>query len=315
MKIKSLTFLFTVLLSLSLYANEQANNQLFNAIYAVDIEGVKSAIDSGADINAKDYASFTPLARAIALGEKDLIDILLKKEASLYLLDPYGNNALQMAIAYNRIELMETLLSDYKMNPNGKTNTLLLPLLTKGITPEAIRLLAQFGANVNAVIETTPSLSQITPRGARRDTREENQRWEYFSIRKKTILQVYVSSGFSLESIRALIDVGADVNTKVNPGITALHLTVERQNQVPGDEVARLLLERGADPKAKAKVGRFKWNKESVPYHHRHRSKNGGWWVYKKHGVVEETPAKRALRHRKFALATVLATYLPPSCY
>lgn len=311
MRINFFAILFAVLFSLSLYANEQANNQLFNAIHAVDIEGVKSAIASGADINAKDYASFTPLARAIALGEKDIIDTLLKKEVSLYLLDQYGNSALQVAIAYNRIELMETLLSDYKMNPNGETNsnTLLLPLLTKGITPEAIRMLAQFGANVNAVVETTPSYSQITPHGARKDTTPDHSRWQDFSIREKTILQVYVSSGFSLESIRALIDAGADVNTKIQPGITALHLTVERQNQAPGDDVARLLLERGADPKAKAKVGRFKWHKNGTPF------KESGWWIGKKTHVVEETPARRAFRHGKFALATVLTTYRPPPCY
>ncbi len=213
---------------------------------------------------------------------------------------------------------METLLSDYKMDPNGEANTLLLPLLTKGITPKAIGVLARFGANVNAVVEITPSYSQITPNAAKRGITEKHDRGQNFAIREKTILQFYVSSGFSLKSIEALIDAGADINTEVQPGITALHLTVERGNQVtvPRGHVAKLLLERGADPKAKAKVGRFQWHKQGPPYGRRHNHPNGGWWIYKKHnGVVEETPTGRALRHGKFALATILATYRHPPCY
>ena len=59
------------------------NNDLMLAIQNNDINKVKDLISKGADINYKDIDGFTPLMRATARGNEEIVKYLLDKDAKI----------------------------------------------------------------------------------------------------------------------------------------------------------------------------------------------------------------------------------------
>jgi len=231
-----------------LIASLPLEKQLFNAVQSNNVEAAKKAIEAGAEVNARDKDSWTPLHEACydghtglvrllieagadvngdnwgetplhivcSSGDLNMLRLLLKApEKDLNAQDPdNGNTPLYVASRYGFVDLAEALL-DHGACANIENNNGDTPLhgaCKYGYTPTA-RALLDHGADINA---------------SNRDD--------------QTSLHVACVQGH-INVIDMLLKRGADVNIKDNCGDTALHLMSWGNNTA----IAALLLDHGVD--------------------------------------------------------------------
>ena len=97
----------------------QKDQALFDAISSNDMGGVKAAIQNGANVNAKDFDTWTPLLKAAFKGELDIVKLLLDQHADVNACqDGTFGTSLNIAAAYGYMELARILL-DHHANING----------------------------------------------------------------------------------------------------------------------------------------------------------------------------------------------------
>lgn len=98
---------------------DQLNQQLFKAVYANDIEGVKQAIQEGANVNAGDDEGTTSLHWVAFTGYTEIAKLLIEKGALVNIEDEYGWTPLQWAKSIN----VETLLKQHgRVDGNADDN-------------------------------------------------------------------------------------------------------------------------------------------------------------------------------------------------
>lgn len=85
---------------------DQLNQQLFKTVYVNDIEGVKQAIQDGANVNAGDEEGITSLHWVAFTEYTEIAKLLLEKGALVNIEDDNGATPLQWAKSIN----VETLL-------------------------------------------------------------------------------------------------------------------------------------------------------------------------------------------------------------
>ena len=91
---------------------ENFNSQdIFTYIYNDDIQSVKNYIDSGYNLNIKEYTGITPFIYATINNNIEIVKLLLNAGADIDKQDNYGNTALIAATFYNNIEIVELLLN------------------------------------------------------------------------------------------------------------------------------------------------------------------------------------------------------------
>ena len=101
------------------------NNELIEAAKAGNYEIVKTLIEKGADVNAKDELEITALMWASAWGRTEVAKLLIKNNADVNAKDSNGWTALMKASVNNNFETSELLLekgADVNARDNyGKT--------------------------------------------------------------------------------------------------------------------------------------------------------------------------------------------------
>jgi len=106
-------FLFS-LLSLLLpqtQTNQALNYQFFEAVRKGDAAAVTSALDKGADVNAKFRYGATALFKAAERGHKEVVAVLLARGADVKVKDTfYGATAMTWALDNNHLEIVRMLL-------------------------------------------------------------------------------------------------------------------------------------------------------------------------------------------------------------
>ncbi len=100
------------------YDQQSAKNDvLFLASYMNDTQVASTALQYGADINARKHLEETPLMIATRCGYKKMIQYLLNNEATIDLKDQYGHTALFFAAAEGHASTVSLLL-DRTLNLN-----------------------------------------------------------------------------------------------------------------------------------------------------------------------------------------------------
>lgn len=207
------------------------------AVYRVDYELVDALIARDADLNVRNEFGSTPMAQAAELGDGRLVEMLLAADAEPEGANPDGQTALMLAIRTGETAVVEMLIdagADVNTVESFRNQTpLMWAAAASRNAGETVRLLLAEGAEVEPRSLYLDWPNQITA----------EPRAQYRPVGGLTAL-LYAARGGCFDCVGALIDAGADVNRPTPEGITALMLALDNDH----NEVARLLLDRGANP-------------------------------------------------------------------
>jgi len=222
-------------------------SSLQSAAFMGDLAKVKTFLDAGAGVNAKNVASVTALHAAASAGHKEVVEFLIGKGADISVSLRNGQTPLHWSASGGSREIVELLISR-GADIDAKDKNKVTPLHTaaeQGNTDVAMLLVAK-GADVNAKDKWvwTPlhyacwknhneTADFLLAKGA-----DVNAK----ALQVATPLHVAANRGHS-DLVELLIAKGADVNAKNNDGKTALSLAREQEHE----EIVGLLRNHGAE--------------------------------------------------------------------
>ncbi|HMF16934.1 MAG TPA: ankyrin repeat domain-containing protein, partial [Gemmataceae bacterium] len=192
----------------------ERNDTLRSAVREGDLPVVQALLDGGADVNAKDEVGTTVLMHAVLDADLGVVKLLLSKGADA--------NA---------------------QNKNGAT-----ALLWALHDPGKVKLLLDHGAKIP---EEAVFVAASIPGGSR-TLKLLADRGANLKVSKGgfTLLGA-ASRGGDLDTIRFLIDYGADIGARTKSGYTALYGAASWPDNAA---MVSLLLDHSADPKTKVRI-------------------------------------------------------------
>jgi len=128
-----------------------SSDPLIDAARSDDLQTVTTLLRQGADVNAREEDGTTPLAWAANHSNLPLVEFLLSKGANPDLTNELGVGPLSLAITNGSTEIVKVLLNT-RANPNIARESGETPLMTAARLGqvEVMRLLLSRGANPNA---------------------------------------------------------------------------------------------------------------------------------------------------------------------
>ena len=272
-------------------------NRLLKALAEADEVKAAQLVDQHADLNAHDDTGATPLMWAAQRGNLELTMRMLKAGADPNLRDSEDLGPLQVAIGVRATEVALQLIAhgaDAKaVRDSGETVLMtaartgqldvMKQLIARGADvnayenefhqtalmwaaghPEEVKLLIDHRADIHAHSKVWEVTSTIyTPRARPHDATPGLHEGEYVSEKGGQNALFFAVQQDDLESAKALVAAGIDVDERAADGSTALLLAVYKWNSGPGGRcdmhdypvsfrpnvaIANLLLDRGAAP-------------------------------------------------------------------
>jgi ankyrin repeat protein len=230
-----------MLLTAPVYAQEapsgDGSTPLHWAAYRDDLAGVDRLIRGGANVSAANDLGATPLWAASLNGSVPIVKRLLEAGANPNTPLLSGETPLMAASRAGKSAVVETLLAK-GANPNAsgpRGQTALMWAVAQKHADVVMRLLAK-GADVHARTETWAQMMAVPPHGLP----EYNRMIPHGS---DTALMFAARVG-DAESARLLVEAGANASDHDAWGVSATTLATFAGH----GEVARYLLEKGADP-------------------------------------------------------------------
>jgi ankyrin repeat protein len=226
---------------------------LHRAVDLDDLQAVELLLGAGADATARNRYGIAPLSLAAANGNAAIIRKLLAAGADPNTEAAGGETALMTAARTGSRDAVDALIlagADLNKRESARRQTALTWASAEGYVP-VIRALVVAGAEINA---RSGSPDAGVPRGGGRAVPPMP---DYFTrsnggplntimtIDSMTPLMFAVREG-RLDAVRALLDLGANVNEAASNGCSVLVLAIINAHY----DVAAFLLEHGADPNA-----------------------------------------------------------------
>ena len=202
-------------------------------------------IAAGARVDAANDLSITPLAIAAENGHAAIVERLLARGANPNTASETGITPLMRASRVGSLAAVRALLAK-GAQVNGVERDRQQTALMWAVSqrhPEIVKALLENGADIKArtVVRRLTVMLDQGPPGVKTAREHAHQ----IDAGGSTPL-LFAAAGGSVESARALLDHGADVNDTAADGNSALVLAAFAGH----GGVARLLLDRGADPNA-----------------------------------------------------------------
>ena len=227
------------------------------------VNAVQFLLKHGAQVDAGDGQTMTPLHWAAYVGCPEVSRILLEHGADVSLQNQSGHVPLHFVSGLGnkdegeRLVLARLLLEGSCMNVNAQAVDGQTPLHRASYNrrPKIVQLLLANGANVhtedaqgrNPLHHLSPSLNEIDPQDVLRVTQlllEQGVDVNVLDEKHETPLHIASSLGH-LENVRFLLDHGAKDDAENVDGQIPLHLVSQHQEE--NANVTRLLLQRGMD--------------------------------------------------------------------
>lgn len=257
---------------------ENLNKQLFDAVEENDAEKVHSLISQGADFNAKNWETLTPLHRAAVRGSTDTAKVLIDRGANMEAREGHRDfTPLHRAIFnggsgpnthYDCLETAKLLIErGSDVNAETKHGQTPLTMAIEWKLPQIVDLLLKKGAKISGY-DGYPALHRAVMAGLPTEiTRLLKESGTDIDAKDKnghTPLLVAIRYNNS-DAAKLFIEHGANVNTVLEndeglyreKGQTPLHHAVIENNL----EIAKLLLDRNANVNAKDE-------KDKTPLHY-----------------------------------------------
>jgi ankyrin repeat protein len=207
------------------------------AVYKVDYELIDALIAKKAKVDVANEFGSTPLTEAVKLADARMVKTLLDAGAGVDRANEDGQTALMLAIKSAELPIVEILV---KAGANVNTvekfqnqTPLMWAAAASKNAAEMTKLLLSKGADVKPRALYTDWPNQIS----------SEPRAQYRPVGGLTAL-LYATRDGCYECVEALIGAGADVNVPTPEGVTPLMVALDNDH----NDVARLLLDRGADP-------------------------------------------------------------------
>jgi uncharacterized protein len=272
-------------------AEPDGTTALHEAVYAGDVATVRRLIAGGADPKAANLFGATPMMLAASRGDPELIRLLLDAGANVDSPNGEGQTALMVVARTGNLEAAQLLLrrgADVHARESwgGQTALMWAAAQSQG---EMVRLLLKHGARVDERSTVRDWQRRVTAEGRPKDMYRGGFTALLFAAREgcidclKALLDkradidlpdpdgttalVLTMLNRNWDTARFLIEAGADVNLWDLYGQTPLYVAVDmntlpigRRVELPsmdhtsGEDVVRLLLERGANPNAQLKL-------------------------------------------------------------
>ena len=257
------------LLELDVNLNEKdefGRTALHLAVESGRSDAVAMLLASGAYIDAQDDRGHTPLLLAVEGGRFQITEILSNAGADLSIQDNAGRSPADLALEKPAIRLQKLITPETINMEATEQGTLLHAAAARGL-PEHIAVLLNNGADINlrgrsglraldlalepdVDIQKIRGAAVLIKRGALPPQKKE---WGYiveplrsgnmevgFSYNAKAL---HIAAEYGHDAMVVyLIENGADVNARDQPGNTALHIAVRNANK----DIASFLLDKGA---------------------------------------------------------------------
>ncbi|HHG85625.1 MAG TPA: ankyrin repeat domain-containing protein [Bacteroidetes bacterium] len=271
---KYFMFLCLLLISISSGMAQNARDMLIRASLTNDMGTAMTALGKGADLNDGDAMGRTPLMLAAKLGYTPLVIVYTDRGALVNAKDKEGITPLMFAARNNQIDPARVLASkDTDLEAKDKAGKTALMMAAELGHHEIMGLLLESGAKpvftlaseletaqsddvaenknvtlLNAILNhNTEAALEAIRSGANPDVRNK----------RRIPAIVLAASRKQVEIVEALLDQGADVNSRANDEsrgiaqITPLHVAAANGNA----DILRLLLSNGAMVNAQEKSG------------------------------------------------------------
>ncbi|MHC9542561.1 MAG: ankyrin repeat domain-containing protein [Vulcanimicrobiota bacterium] len=190
---------------------------IFEAIEKSNINAVREFVFMGTDVNARDRDHWTPLHRMIEIGNKEISELLISKDADINAVTHKGWTPLHVAAMCGQDEVAELLLIEGaeadRHDIDGWTP---LHWAANQTHREMVKLLVTWGAKTKA---------------------QDNDKWTplHWAVMKN-----------NMEIVEKLISTGADPNNEFSDGSMPLHVAVASGNL----DMVKYLISNGADVNA-----------------------------------------------------------------
>jgi ankyrin repeat protein len=255
-----------------------ADNRVVDAVKNHDRDALRVAIREHVDVNAPEADGTSALHWAAHQNDLEAVQMLLKAGANAKAASRYGVTPMSEAATYGSAALVEALLKA-GADPNTLTtergDTVLMTASRAG-NAGAVRVLIEHGANVNAkenvrgqtglmwaAAEDHPEVVKLLlAHGADPKIRSNDRDTTPPKLMAGTpaapisrgglTAMVFAARQGSIESAKALLDAGADINEGDADANNPLLIAILNNH----DELAQMLIDRGADVNAVNKDGR-----------------------------------------------------------
>jgi uncharacterized protein len=264
---------------------------LQRAVYAGDTTEVRRLLAAGAEPQAANLFGATPMMLAASAGRADIIALLLKAGADVNSPNEEGQTALMLVARTGNVEAAQLLLrhrADVHARERWGGQTALMWAAAQS-QPQMIRLLLSHGARIDERSTVRDWQRRVTAEGRPKDMYRGGLTPLLFAAREGCVacLRVLHERGADIDltdpdgatalilallnrnwdAAKFLIEAGADVNLWDIYGQTPLYVAVDmntlpvgRRIELPsmdhasGEDIVRLLLQRGANPNAQLKL-------------------------------------------------------------
>ena len=272
-------------------AEPDGTTRLHQAVYSGDHDETRRLLAAGADPNSANVFGATPMMLAAQRGDAALLRLLLDAGADVESANSEGQTALMVVARTGSVEAARLLLkrgADVHAREEWGGQTALMWAAAQS-QPEMIRVLTKAGARVNERSTVRDWQRRVTAEGRPKDMYRGGLTPLLFAAREGCIpcVKVLLDAGADIDlddpdgttalimallnrhwdTAKFLIEAGADVNLWDLYGQTPLYVAVD-QNTLPigrrveipsadhasGEDIVRLLLERGANPNAQLKL-------------------------------------------------------------
>ena len=241
---------------------EKIKKSLMKSLKAGNLEGIKAALEQGADPNSvlDDglKSNVTALMAACRQGNLEAVKILVERGASIHERTVFGNSALMYAAGSGNGDLMRYLISlgaDVKETDKYGYSVLLMAAGSGNL--DCVKLCAEYSLSFveKGFHDLTPLMVAGSIETGRYIVEEQQVNVNAESVMGASAL-MFAAGGDDFELVQYLVEHGALINAREKDvsgsfGKTALHYAAEKGSL----EIVKYLVEHGADTAIKAKYG------------------------------------------------------------
>jgi ankyrin repeat protein len=231
-----------------------SDSSLLDTLRAGDINGLRTALASGADPNSKDDTGATPLMYAAAYASANDVRLLLDAGAAVNAANAYGSTALMWGAGDpDKVRLL--LERGALPNARAVDRTTALLVAARLGSAQSMRLLIKGGADPKATASDSANLLRVAYGSEYLDVRRVLAESGVQMKDPGTIgTPLLVQNLHDLATFRELLDAGADPKQDVQ--IVTLKLPTLGLASSSGQlEPVRLLIAHGANPRASGSHG------------------------------------------------------------